>query len=82
MPTKAPKHIGNKNLKLFFISLKNDNILSSSFSYSPVTIQITPLLMPGSIAPAPINIPLIKLTKLITYLSILKIKGIITNIIL
>ena len=45
------------------MSLKKFNILSKSFSYNPSTIQITPLLIPGSIAPEPIKIPLIKLDK-------------------
>ena len=50
----AISNVANKNLKFPFISLKKFNILFKSFSYNPNTIQITPLLIPGSIAPDPI----------------------------
>ena len=62
-PTIAPKTIGRRNLKCFFTLLKNPKILSNNFSYKPTTIQITPLLIPGRIAPAPIKMPFIKLDK-------------------
>ena len=55
--------MGKRNLILFFRSLKKFKIESSNFSYIPNTIHITPLLIPGSIAPIPIKIPFIKFIK-------------------
>ena len=65
-PNIEPKAIGNRNFKFDLTSLKKFKILSNSFSYNPVIIQITPLLIPGRIAAEPINIPFIKLTNVIT----------------
>ena len=63
IPIIAPDTIGNKKIRFPFISLKKFNTLSNSFSYNPSTMQITPLLIPGSIAPEPTKIPFIKLEK-------------------
>ena len=74
MPTTAPHAIGKRNLILPLTSLKKFKTQFNSFSYNPKTIQITPLLIPGSIAPEPMKIPFIKFEKdfnKITWLSIL-----------
>ena len=49
-----------QNLKLFLVSLKKFKTLFTSFSYIPNITHKTPLLIPGSIAPAPIKIPIQK----------------------
>ena len=59
-PTKPPTASGNKKVKFFLKSLNKLKIEAISLSYIPVITQITPLLTPGSIAPAPINIPIKK----------------------
>ena len=61
--SNAPRTIGHKNKKFFLILLKKCNILSTIFSYKPNITKKTPLLIPGKIAPAPINIPIKKFFK-------------------
>ena len=61
--SSEPKTIGHKNKKFFLISLKKCKTQSTNFSYKPKITQNTPLLTPGKIAPAPINIPIIKFFK-------------------
>ena len=45
-------------MKLFLKSLNNPIIESINLSYIPKITHITPLLTPGSMAPAPNNIPI------------------------
>ena len=57
IPVTPPRPIGSKNLKFVLKSLKIFKTLFINFSYKPKITQRTPLLIPGSIAPAPIAIP-------------------------
>ena len=59
-PIIPPKPIGSKYKKFFLKFLNKLNIASISLSYIPKITQITPLLTPGNIAPAPSNIPIKK----------------------
>ena len=59
MPINKPIIIGKRNFKLFLTLVKKPKTLSTIFSYKPKITQITPLLIPGKIAPAPIKNPLI-----------------------
>lgn len=56
-PKNPPTAIGNKYIKFFLKFLNNPNIESTNLSYIPNITQSTPLLIPGSIAPLPNNIP-------------------------
>ena len=56
-PTTPPKPIGNKYKKFCLKFLNKLNTELISLSYIPKITQITPLLIPGSIAPAPSNKP-------------------------
>ena len=65
IPINAPIPKGRRYKKFFLKSLKRFRTLLTSLSYIPKITQKTPLLIPGSIAPAPIHIPLkISLIKL------------------
>ena len=59
-PIIPPKPIGSKYKKFFLKFLNKLNIASISLSYMPKITQITPLLTPGNIAPAPSSIPIKK----------------------
>ena len=59
-PIMPPKPIGSKYKKFFLKFLNRLNIESINLSYIPKITQITPLLTPGSIAPAPSSIPIKK----------------------
>lgn len=59
-PIIPPKPIGSKYKKFFLKFLNKLNIESMSLSYIPKITQITPLLTPGSIAPAPSSNPIKK----------------------
>ena len=56
-PMAPPIAIGSKKDKLFLKFFNNPKQASINLSYIPVITQMTPLLTPGSMAPAPINIP-------------------------
>ena len=56
-----PIAIGSKKDKLFLKFFNNPKQASINLSYIPVITQMTPLLTPGSMAPAPINIPIKKI---------------------
>ena len=69
-PIIPPRASGHKNEKFFLKSLNKLKIESTSLSYIPIITQITPLLIPGRIAPEPSSIPIKKfwsLFKKITY---------------
>ena len=59
-PRIPPRKIGNKNEKFFLKFLNNPKRELINLSYNPNITQITPLLTPGRIAPAPNNIPIRK----------------------
>ena len=62
-PRQIPIKIGKRNLKFSLGALKKSNTLFNNFSYIPNITHKTPLLIPGKIAPEPINIPLKILVK-------------------
>lgn len=68
-PIIPPSPIGKRNRKFFLKSLNKFKIESINLSYIPIMTQITPLLMPGSIAPAPSIIPIKKLKILATNIT-------------
>lgn len=53
-PMKIPKDMGKRNKKCSLKFLNKFKTLFTSFSYIPKITHKTPLLMPGSMAPAPI----------------------------
>jgi hypothetical protein len=68
-PIIPPSPIGKRYRKFFLKSLNKFEIESISLSYIPIITQITPLLIPGSIAPAPSRIPIKKLKILATNIT-------------